>query len=54
MSRYLSIWGHAMYNNKNKTEVCGRDIHIECSKQLNLYFFVSGQIGLFWAVLKLI
>ena len=31
-----------------------RDIHIECSKQLklNFYFYVSGQSGLFWAVLK--
>ena len=32
-----------------------RDIHIECSKQfkLNVYFYVSGQSGPFWAVLKL-
>ena len=32
-----------------------RDIHIECSKQFkwNLYFYVSGQSGSFWAVLKL-
>ena len=33
-----------------------RDIHIECSKQFkgNLYFYVSGQSGPFWAVLKLL
>ena len=33
-----------------------RDIHIECSKQFkwNLYFYVSGQSGSFWAVLKLL
>ena len=33
-----------------------RDIHIECSKQFKytLYFYVSGQIGSFWAVLKLL
>ena len=33
-----------------------RDIHIECSKQFkwNLNFYVSGQSGPFWAVLKLI
>ena len=33
----------------------GRDIHIECSKQFrwNLHFYVSGQSGPFWAVLKL-
>ena len=31
-----------------------RDIHIECSKQFkwNSYFYVSGQSGPFWAVLK--
>ena len=31
-------------------------IHIECSKQFkwNLYFYVSGQSGPFWAVLKLL
>ena len=33
-----------------------RDLHIECSKQFqwNLYFYVSGQSGSFWAVLKLL
>ena len=33
-----------------------RDIHIECSKQFkwNLYFYLSRQSGLFWAVLKLL
>ena len=33
-----------------------RDIHTECSKQFkwNLYFYVSGQSRLFWAVLKLL
>ena len=33
-----------------------KDIHIEFSKQFkwNLYFYVSGQSGLFWAVLKLL
>ena len=32
-----------------------KGIHIECSKQFewNLYFYVSGQSRLFWAVLKL-
>jgi hypothetical protein len=33
-----------------------KDIHIESSKQFkwNLYFYVSGQSGPFWAVLKLL
>ena len=33
-----------------------RDIHIECSKQFkrSLYFYMSGQSGPFWAVLKLL
>ena len=33
-----------------------RDIDIECSKQFkwNLYFYVSGQSGPIWAVLKLL
>ena len=33
-----------------------RDIHIECSKQFhwNLYLYVSGQSGPFWAVQKLL
>ena len=37
-------------------EIMPRDIHIECSKQFkwNLYFYVSGQSGLFCAVLKLL
>ena len=37
-------------------EIMPRDIHIECSKQFkwNLYFYVSGQSGSFWAVLKLL
>ena len=37
-------------------EIMPRDIHIECSKQFkwNLYFYVSGQSGPFWAVLKLL
>ena len=36
--------------------LCTRDIHIECSKQFkwNWYFYVSGQSGPFWAVLKLL
>ena len=36
--------------------VCGRDIHIECSKQFkwNLYFYLSGLSRPFWAVLKLL
>ena len=37
-------------------EIMPRDIHIECSKQFkwNLYFYVSGQSRLFWAVLNLL
>ena len=32
-------------------QAAGRDINIECSKQFkcNLYFYVSGQSGPFWA-----
>ena len=45
------------YCNFAKFSVKGlsRDIHIECSKQFewNLYFYRSGQSGLFWAELKL-
>ena len=45
---------HGSYTKNAKIE--SRDMNIECSKQFkwNLYFYVSGQSGPFWAVLKVL